>query len=408
MWKSKRKIRKQIEKGKHMKLNENYLKLEKSYLFTRINKEVREYTAKNPEIEIIKMGIGDVTKPLVPTIVKALEKASAEMGVAETFRGYGDEQGYAFLREQIASYYADKGVVVDANEVFVSDGAKSDVGNVVELFATDAVVGIPNPVYPVYVDTNIMQDREIRFMNGTKENDFLPLPGEDHVDIIYLCSPNNPTGNVYTKEQLKKWVDYAIKEEAIILFDAAYEAFVSDEDLPSSIFEIEGAKKCAIEFCSFSKTAGFTGTRCGYTVISKELVFDDIAVYDLWLRRQTTKFNGVSYIVQRGAEAAYSEEGKKEIFANIAAYKENAKIIMDTMDKLGIKYWGGEHSPYIWLECPNGMKSWEYFTYLLETCGIVGTPGAGFGSEGEGYFRLTAFNTKENTIKAMKRMEDRK
>jgi LL-diaminopimelate aminotransferase len=406
MWKSR--IRIQIEKGKHMKLNENYLKLEKSYLFTRINKEVREYTAKNPEVEIIKMGIGDVTKPLVPTIVKALEKASAEMGVAETFRGYGDEQGYAFLREQIASYYADKGVAVDANEVFVSDGAKSDVGNVVELFATDAIVGIPNPVYPVYVDTNIMQDREIKFMNGTKENDFLPLPGEDHVDIIYLCSPNNPTGNVYTKEQLKKWVDYAIKEEAIILFDAAYEAFVSNDSLPSSIFEIEGAKKCAIEFCSFSKTAGFTGTRCGYTVISKELVFDDIAVYDLWLRRQTTKFNGVSYIVQRGAEAAYSEEGKKEIFANIAAYKENAKIIMDTMDKLGINYWGGEHSPYIWLECPNGMKSWEYFTYLLETCGIVGTPGAGFGSEGEGYFRLTAFNTKENTIKAMKRMEDRK
>lgn len=391
-----------------MKLNENYLKLEKSYLFTRINQEVREYTAKNPEVEIIKMGIGDVTKPLVPTVVKALEKASREMGESETFRGYGDEQGYAFLRESIASYYADKGVSVDANEVFVSDGAKSDIGNIVELFAKDVVVGIPNPVYPVYVDTNIMAGREVKFFDGVKENDFLPMPGAEHVDLIYLCSPNNPTGTAYTKDQLKAWVDYAIREEAIILYDAAYEAFILDDSVPSSIFAIEGAKKCAIEFCSFSKTAGFTGTRCGYTVLSKELIFDDISVYDLWFRRQTTKFNGVSYIVQRGAEAAYSEEGKKELRANIEAYKENAKIITETMDKLGINYWGGECSPYVWMECPNNMKSWEYFSYLLETCGIVGTPGAGFGERGEGYFRLTAFNTKENTIKAMKRMEEAK
>lgn len=388
-----------------MNINENFLKLENNYLFTQINREVTSFSKENPEIEIIKMGIGDVTKPLVPTIIDAMQKAVSEMGVAETFRGYGDEQGYAFLRERIASYYQEKNVPVTSNEIFVSDGAKSDIGNIVELFAADTIVGIPNPVYPVYVDTNIMAGRMVRFIDGDKENSFLPLPGKEHVDIIYLCSPNNPTGSVYTKEQLEKWVAYARKEEAIILFDAAYEAFVSDDSLPSSIFEIEGAKECAIEFCSFSKTAGFTGVRCGYTVISKELCFNGVSIYDLWYRRQTTKFNGVSYIVQRGAEAAFSEQGKKELLENIVAYKENAKIIMKTLDVLGIRHWGGEHSPYVWMECPNKMKSWEYFSYLLKNCGIVGTPGAGFGEGGEGYFRLTAFNTKDNTIKAMKRME---
>ena len=389
-----------------MNINENFLKLENNYLFTQINQKVKAFVKDNPEIEIIKMGIGDVTKPIVPTVIKAMHDAVAEMGVAETFRGYGDEQGYAFLRERIASYYQEKKVTVKPEEIFVSDGAKSDIGNIVELFAADTIVAIPNPVYPVYVDTNIMAGRTVHFLSGDKENAFLPMLGTEHADIIYLCSPNNPTGAVYTREQLEKWVAYARKEKAIILFDAAYEAFISDTTLPCSIFAIEGAKECAIEFCSFSKTAGFTGVRCGYTVISKELCFNGVSIYDLWFRRQTTKFNGVSYIVQRGAEAAFSEQGKKELLENIEAYKENAKIIMNTLDKLGIQYWGGEHSPYIWMECPNQMKSWDYFSHLLNNCGIVGTPGAGFGEGGEGYFRLTAFNTKENTIKAMKRMEN--
>ncbi len=389
-----------------MKLNENYAKLKPSYLFSQISKEVADYTAKNPDAKIIKMGIGDVTKPLTASVIEAMHKAVDEMGVAETFKGYGAEQGYPFLREAIANYYQSKNVSVDMSEVFVSDGAKSDVGNIVELFGKDMIVGIPNPVYPVYVDTNIMEGRTIKFLDANAENSFSPLPGSEHVDIIYLCSPNNPTGAVYTREQLEAWVSYALKEESIILFDAAYEAFIGDDSLPVSIFEIEGSKKCAIEFCSFSKTAGFTGTRCGYTVLSKELIFGGTSVYDMWNRRQTTKFNGVSYIVQRGAEAALTEKGQEEFMENILYYKENAKIIMDAFDEIGIRYWGGQNSPYIWMECPNGMKSWEFFSHLLETCSVVGTPGAGFGDGGEGYFRLSSFNTHENTREAMERIKE--
>lgn len=388
-----------------MKINTNYLQLENNYLFTQIKNQVTTYAIENPSAQIIRMGIGDVTRPIVPAVIEAMEKAVKEMGQAETFRGYGDEQGYAFLREQIAKYYLQKEITIDPNEVFVSDGAKSDLGNIVELFDADTIVAIPNPVYPVYVDTNIMAGRTIHFLEGNEENSFLPMPEDMHVDIIYLCSPNNPTGAVYSKEQLSQWVQYARKEKAIILFDAAYEAFVYDKSLPSSIFQIEGARECAIEFCSFSKTAGFTGVRCGYTVIPKELCFNGIFISDLWFRRQTTKFNGVSYVVQRAAEAAFSQEGKKQLLENITYYKDNAKIIMEALGKMGIKYWGGEHSPYIWMQCPNKMKSWDYFSKLLTSTGIVGTPGAGFGESGEGYFRLTAFNTKENTILAMDKMQ---
>ncbi|HIZ29198.1 MAG TPA: LL-diaminopimelate aminotransferase [Candidatus Adamsella sp.] len=387
-----------------MKINKNYQKLEDSYLFSTIAHKVAEFTKNNPDASVIRLGIGDVTLPLAPAVVKAMNKAVEEMGVKESFRGYGPEQGYGFLKEAIQKYYASRNTHLELDEIFISDGAKSDVGNILDLFSQDNTVLVPNPVYPVYVDTNVMAGRKIVFADANEANDFLPMPDENiKADIIYICSPNNPTGAVYTKEGLKKWVDYALKNNAIILYDAAYECFIKDKNLPRSIFEIEGAKKCAIEFCSFSKTAGFTGTRCGYTIVPQELVFDGVHLNKMWLRRQTTKFNGVPYIVQRGAEAVFSEEGQKQIQENIAYYSENAKIIADTLKAKGIYFTGGTHSPYIWLKCPNNMSSWEFFDYLLEKAQVVGTPGAGFGENGEGFFRLTSFGDRAKTIEAMER-----
>jgi LL-diaminopimelate aminotransferase len=333
------------------------------------------------------------------------------MGNADTFRGYGPEQGYDFLRDAIKAYYSRNGVEIDADEIFVSDGAKSDTGNITDMFSVDNTVLVPDPVYPVYVDTNTMNGRNIIYMAGTAENNFLPMPDPSvHADIIYLCSPNNPTGAAYNKEQLKAWVDYALANDAVILYDSAYECFITDPTLPRSIFAIEGAKKCAVEFCSLSKTAGFTGTRCGYTVVPKAIVTKasngtEMSLNKMWNRRQTTKFNGVPYIVQRAAAAVFSEEGMAEAQAMIGVYRENAKIIADTMDELGINYYGGVNSPYIWLECPDGMYSWDFFDKLLNEVQVVGTPGAGFGANGDNYFRLTSFNNKENTIEAMKRFK---
>lgn len=385
-----------------MKINENYANLEQSYLFSTIAKKVNEYTAQNPDKKVIKLGIGDVTLPLCKAVTEALHKAVDEMGVQATFRGYGPEQGYDFLRKAVQKYYAKRNVELELDEIFISDGAKSDLGNILDLFSKDNTVLVPDPVYPVYVDTNVMAGRKVVYVDANGENEFLPLPDKNvKADIIYICSPNNPTGAAYNKEQLQAWVDYAKSMNAIILFDAAYECFVSDENLPRSIFEIEGAKDCAIEFCSLSKTAGFTGTRCGYTVVPKALG----VLNKMWVRRQTTKFNGVPYIVQRGAEAVFSEEGQKEIRENINYYKENAKVISDTLKSCGIWHVGGKHSPYIWLKCPNDMDSWTFFDYLLENAQVVGTPGAGFGKNGDGYFRLTSFGSKENTTEAMKRFK---
>lgn len=385
-----------------MKINENYANLEQSYLFSTIAKKVNEYAAQNPDKKVIKLGIGDVTLPLCKAVTEALHKAVDEMGVQATFRGYGPEQGYGFLRKAVQEYYAKRNVELELDEIFISDGAKSDLGNILDLFSKDNTVLVPDPVYPVYVDTNVMAGRKVVYVDANGENEFLPLPDKNvQADIIYICSPNNPTGAAYNKEQLQTWVDYAKSMNAIILFDAAYECFVSDENLPRSIFEIEGAKDCAIEFCSLSKTAGFTGTRCGYTVVPKALG----ALNKMWVRRQTTKFNGVPYIVQRGAEAVFSEEGQKEIKENINYYKENAKVISDTLKSCGIWHVGGKHSPYIWLKCPNDMDSWTFFDYLLENAQVVGTPGAGFGKNGDGYFRLTSFGSKENTAEAMKRFK---
>lgn len=385
-----------------MKINENYANLEQSYLFSTIAKKVNEYTAQNPDKKVIKLGIGDVTLPLCKAVTEALHKAVDEMGVQATFRGYGPEQGYDFLRKAVQKYYAKRNVELELDEIFISDGAKSDLGNILDLFSKDNTVLVPDPVYPVYVDTNVMAGRKVVYVDANGENEFLPLPDKNvKADIIYICSPNNPTGAAYNKEQLQAWVDYAKSMNAIILFDAAYECFVSDENLPRSIFEIEGAKDCAIEFCSLSKTAGFTGTRCGYTVVPKALG----VLNKMWVRRQTTKFNGVPYIVQRGAEAVFSEEGQKEIKENINYYKENAKVISDTLKSCGIWHVGGKHSPYIWLKCPNNMDSWTFFDYLLENAQVVGTPGAGFGKNGDGYFRLTSFGSKENTAEAMKRFK---
>ena len=387
-----------------MTINTNYLNLKDSYLFSTISKKVTEYKASNPEKDMLRLGIGDVTLPLVPAVVDAMQRAVCEMSNAETFRGYGDEQGYLFLRQAVCGYYSKKGVTLEENEVFISDGAKSDLGNILDIFASDNTVLIPNPVYPVYVDTNIMAGREILYMTGDTENEFLPLP-DKKADIIYLCSPNNPTGAVYSKKQLKMWVDFALENSAVILFDSAYEAFVQDKDLPTSIYQIEGGKKCAIEFCSFSKTAGFTGTRCGYTIVPHGLMSGDVALNKLWLRRQTTKFNGVPYIVQRGAEATFTEDGSAQIKENIAYYMQNAMHISTTLQNLGIWHTGGMNAPYIWLKCPQGMSSWEFFDYLLNTANTVGTPGAGFGSSGEGFFRLSAFGKHESVLEAMKRFK---
>lgn len=390
-----------------MNVNKNYQNIADSYLFSTIAKKVSEFAQKNPDKKIIKLGIGDVTLPLCKVVVNALKKASEEMGVKETFHGYGPEQGYDFLKSKIQSYYRSNHVALDNDEIFISDGAKSDLGNILDLFDVNNTVLVPDPVYPVYVDTNTMAGRKIVYIDANAENNFLPLPDESiKADIIYICSPNNPTGAVYNKAQLKSWVDYANKNQSIILFDSAYECFITDKELPRSIYEIEGAKSCAIEFCSLSKMAGFTGTRCGYTVVPKALVFNEMSLNKMWLRRQTTKFNGVPYIIQRGAEAVFTEEGQKEIQENLNYYKENAKIIADTLKRHNIWHIGGQHSPYIWLKCPNNMTSWGFFDYLLNNVQIVGTPGSGFGKNGEGYFRLTSFGSRENTLEAVKRLDE--
>lgn len=389
-----------------MNINKNYLNVKDSYLFSTIGRKISAFTAATPDKKVIRMGIGDVTLPLCGAVVEAMQQAVAEMGRKESFRGYGPEQGYDFVAKAVCGYYAARGIEIEDGEVFISDGAKSDLGNILDLFSVDNTVLIPDPVYPVYVDTNIMAGRNIVYMNANIENGFLPLPDRSvKADIIYLCSPNNPTGAVYNREQLKCWVDYALENDSVILFDAAYEAFIRDKSLPRSIYEIEGARKCAIEFCSLSKTAGFTGTRCGYTVVPMLLEFDGVKLNRMWLRRQTTKFNGVPYIVQRGAAAVFSEQGQKQIKENIAYYMKNAEIIADTLGKKGIWFTGGQNSPYIWLRCPEGFGSWEYFDYLLQKIQVAGTPGAGFGSNGEGYFRLTAFGDRDDTIEAMERFK---
>lgn len=389
-----------------MKINECYKNVEKSYLFSTISKKVSEHLAKRPNADVIRMGIGDVTMPLCPCVVDALGKAVDEMGVKETFHGYGPEQGYEFLRQKIQEHYKTLGVSLNIQEIFISDGAKSDVGNISDLFSKDNLVLIPNPVYPVYVDTNVMDGRAIKYLDASEENNFLPMPTPDiKADIVYICSPNNPTGAAYSKEQLKKWVDWAIDLGSVILYDAAYEAFISDSNLARSIFQVDGAEKCAIEICSLSKTAGFTGTRCGYTVVPDKLVINGMKLNEMWLRRQSTKFNGVSYIIQRGAAAVFSEVGQRQIKDNINYYKMNAALLCSLMKKLGVRYTGGENSPYVWFECPNKMTSWEYFDYLLEKADIVGTPGSGFGKNGEGFFRLSAFGSRESVLESINRIE---
>lgn len=393
------------------KLNENYLNLKESYLFSEIAHRVSKYSAEHPDKKVIRLGIGDVFLPLGSKVIEGLHKGVDAQASSDTFKGYGPEQGYAFLRDAVVDYYGRNGVTIAPEEVFVSDGAKSDTGNITDLFGNDNVILIPDPVYPVYVDTNIMCGRNITYIDANAENNFLPMPDPSvHADIIYICSPNNPTGAAYNKEQLKVWVDYALKNDAVILYDSAYECFITDETLPRSIFAIEGAKKCAIEFCSLSKTAGFTGTRCGYTLVPKELKFTasngtEMSLNAMWNRRQTTKFNGVSYIVQCGAVAAFTEEGMAQCKENIAYYQENAKLISAMMEKKGIRYFGGINSPYIWFECPKGMESWEFFDYLLENAQVVGTPGAGFGENGKNFFRLTSFGNRENTKEAMERFD---
>ena len=388
-----------------MKPNLHYKDLEESYLFSTIAHKVNAYAAAHPEAKILRLGIGDVTLPLAPAVISAMHAAVDEMGRKETFRGYGPEQGYDFLRTAIAGYYARRGVKLEENEIFVSDGAKSDLGNILDIFDSDNSVLIPDPVYPVYVDTNVMAGRKILFAAATAQNGFLPMPEEGtEADIIYICSPNNPTGAAYTREKLKAWVDFALARGAVILFDAAYECFVRDEALARSIYEIEGAKECAIEFCSFSKMAGFTGTRCGYTVVPNALVRSGVSLNKLWLRRQTTKFNGVPYIVQRGAEAVFTEEGQKQIGENLEVYRRNARVLSDCLDELGIRYTGGKNSPYVWMQCPGFSDSWKFFDYLLEEANVVGTPGCGFGKNGQGYFRLTAFGSEANTAEAAQRL----
>lgn len=404
-------------------INENFLNLQESYLFSTIAKKVAKYVENNPNKNIIKLGIGDVTRPIVPACVEAMHKAIDEMGTANGFKGYGPEQGYEFLREAIVENdYQRRGIDIKKDEIFISDGAKCDCGNIVDIFSEDNKVAITDPVYPVYLDTNVMSGRSGKFdakaskyeniiyLPITEENDFKPELPKEKVDMIYLCFPNNPTGTVLSKEELKKWVDYASKNNSIILYDSAYEAFITEENIPHSIYEIEGAKDVAIEFKSFSKNAGFTGVRCAYVVIPKELkgFSKDGREYEinkLWNRRTCTKFNGVSYIVQRGAEATFSERGKEEIKENINYYMENAKIIKQGLEEAGFKVYGGVNSPYVWLKVPKNISSWEFFDKLLEEVNIVGTPGSGFGPSGEGYFRLTAFGTRENTIEAMKRIK---
>ena len=400
-----------------MKINQNFLKLQSSYLFSTIAKKVNEYKAANPDADVIRLGIGDVTRPLPDAVIGAMHAAVDEMADEKTFRGYPPEYGQDFILEAIRKNdFESRGVDIKTSEIFLSDGAKSDTGNIGDIFDVDNIVAVCDPIYPVYVDTNVMAGRSgdltdsgrwsnFVYLPCLEENSFLPSLPETHADIIYLCFPNNPTGMGITFDELKKWVDYANKEGSVILYDAAYEAYIKDENMPHSIFEIEGARTCAIEFRSFSKTAGFTGVRCGFTVIPEELEVGGVKLNSLWARRQATKFNGVSYITQRAAEAVYSEEGKKQVQATIDYYLNNAKVIKNGLEAAGFTTYGGENSPYVWLKTPDGMTSWNFFDMLLNKVQVVGTPGSGFGPAGEGYFRLTAFGSAENTVRAIERIQ---
>ncbi len=403
-------------------VNENFLKLSQNYLFSDIAKKVSRYVAEHPEADIIRLGIGDVTRPLAPAVIEAMHKAVDEMACKETFRGYGPEQGYGFLQKAIIDNdLAPRGVTFDLDEIFISDGAKSDTGNIGDILAKDNVICVTDPIYPVYIDSNVMAGRageliggmwsDIVYLPCNDENNFVPELPAKHVDVVYLCYPNNPTGTVISRSELKKWVDYALANDVLIMYDAAYEAYIQDEDIPHSIYEIEGAKKCAIEFHSYSKTAGFTGVRCGYTIIPKELMAvsaggEKVSLNHLWNRRQCTKFNGTSYITQRGAEAIYTEEGKKQIKETIAYYMENARIMREAFTELGMKFFGGKNAPYIWLKTPGNMTSWEFFDEMLHKINVVGTPGVGFGPSGEGFFRFTAFGSKEDCTEAMRRLKE--
>ena len=390
-----------------MKINRHYLNLAENYLFSTVAAKTREYQKQNPTKKVIKLSIGDVSRPLPPVIVKALRQACAEMGKVATFRGYGPEAGYPWLRQAIANFYQMQfGVQIEAEEVVVSDGAKSDVGNLLDIFDNDARVAMCDPVYPVYLDTNLMLGRQPVFLKATAENNFLPLPSKElQADIIYLCNPSNPLGVCYTREQLKEWVDFAKERQAVILYDAAYACFVKDPNLPKSVFEIPGAQECAIEIGSLSKMAGFTGVRCGYTIVPKKLrTSDGVSLHQLWQRRQATKFNGVSYIVQRGAAAVFSSAGLVAVAKNINYYRRNMRLLCRTLRKLHWQFYGGEHAPYVWVRCPRGLSSWDCFDLLLKETGIVCTPGVGFGKCGENYIRLTGFNTYQNTKLACERL----
>lgn len=392
-------------------INENFLKLSGAYLFSEIARRVNVFKTQHPEAGIISLGIGDVTQPLCPAVIEALHKAVDEMAVAATFRGYGPERGYNFLREAIVEHdFRARGIDIEADEVFVSDGAKSDTGNFQELLGKDVRIAVTDPVYPVYVDSNVMAGRSIVKLPCKAENGFAPeLPGEQ-VDVVYLCYPNNPTGTTLTREQLKVWVDYALSHNALIFYDAAYEAYIQSDDVPHSIYEIEGAKECAVEFHSYSKTAGFTGIRCGYTVVPKEMKSEELKVKNsslnqLWNRRQSTKFNGTSYLSQRAAEAIYTPEGKAQVQATVGYYMENARLMREALTGIGFTVYGGKDAPYLWLQTPNGMTSWEFFDKMLQKAHVVCTPGAGFGPNGEGFVRLTAFGNREQTIEALERIK---
>ncbi len=400
------------------KVNENYAKLPGSYLFAEIARRTAAFSAEHPDVELIKMGIGDVTRPLAPAVVEAMHAAVDDLASVETFHGYGPEQGYDFLRAAIAERdFRARGVEIADDEIFVSDGAKSDCGNIGDILSVDNKIAVCDPVYPVYVDTNAMAGRageydedaqgwtNITYMPTTAENDFVPALPETPVDVIYLCSPNNPTGTVLTADQLKTWVDYANEHGSIIMFDAAYERFIAEEGVPHSIYEVEGAKTCAIEFRSFSKTAGFTGARCGYTVVPKELVRDGQSLNALWNRRQTTKFNGASYVIQRGAAAIYTPEGERQIEETLDYYRANARVIKEGLERAGFTVYGAVNSPYVWCKTPEGMGSWDLFNLLLEKANVITTPGAGFGPSGEGYIRLSAFGDAEATKKGVERIE---
>ena len=387
-----------------IKINEHFGDIKESYLFSDIAQRVKAYSAAHPDQKIIRLGIGDVTLPLTKSVIAAMHNAVDEMASSATFRGYAPEYGYDFIRQAVADYYGRMGVSLDAEEIFVGDGAKSDIGNIVDILGNNDIL-IPDPVYPVYVDSNLMSGRKPTLLEANAENGFLPMPNgvEEKPWVIYLCSPNNPTGAVYNRQQLQEWVDFANKTGSLIIFDSAYESYIKG-DYPHSAYEIDGARACVIEICSLSKTAGFTGTRCGWTVLPNELEANGTKLAKLWARRQATKFNGVPYVVQRGAEAAVSEQGHAEAMECVGYYMENARILSEFLKEKGIWFTGGENSPYLWLRCPNGMSSWEFFDYLLENVQIVGTPGEGFGKCGEGYFRLTSFGTRESTLEAVERL----